>query len=80
MYSIQVRDNSVDLVVTLGNEEVGRKILLDLKDPENADFRKFYMEEPERFKQALVSLWADEASTCKTESQVVTKGRASRSK
>ena len=80
MYSIQVRDNSVDLVVTLGNEEVGRKILLDLKDPENADFRKFYMEEPERFKQALVRLWADEASACKTESQVVTQGRTSHSK
>lgn len=80
MYSIQVRDNSVDLVVTLGTEEVGRKILLDLKDPENADFRKFYMEEPERFKRALVSLWADETSTCKTESQVVTKGRTSHSK
>lgn len=58
MYSIQIRDNSVDLVVTLGNEEVGRKILRDLKDPENADLLKFYMEEPERFKQALVQGWA----------------------
>lgn len=57
MYSIQIRDNKVDLVVTLGNEEVGRKILLDLKDPENADLRKFYMEKPERFKQALMSLY-----------------------